>query len=400
MLLETFLLSFREIRRNLMRSILTMLGIVIGVAAVIAMVTLGGGAQQKVSNDISGLGKNLLMVMPGSQQRGPSSGGAAFKIGDVVALERGITGLDAVAPMSTASARAVYGNTNWTTTVSGTTNAYFKARQWELERGRIFDDAEERGGRTVCLIGATVRDKLFGLQDPLGARLRMGSISCEIIGILTSKGSSGFGNDQDDTVIMPLLAFQRRISGVDDISIIFLSATSDASIDRVKAGAESLLRQRRHIVQGKTDDFHVQDMREIASLVESTTALLTAFLGAVAAISLLVGGIGIMNIMLVSVTERTREIGIRLAIGAFEREVLLQFLVEAGSLSLAGGVVGIIVGLTISAVAAPMVGIPFVLNLWIIGTAFVFSAAVGVVFGYFPARNAARLDPIEALRYE
>ncbi|HUD50716.1 ABC transporter permease, partial [Parvibaculum sp.] len=286
------------------------------------------------------------------------------------------------------------------TTVSGTTNAYFKARQWELERGRIFDDAEERGGRTVCLIGATVRDKLFGLQDPLGARLRMGSISCEIIGILTSKGSSGFGNDQDDTVIMPLLAFQRRISGVDDISIIFLSATSDASIDRVKAGAESLLRQRRHIVQGKTDDFHVQDMREIASLVESTTALLTAFLGAVAAISLLVGGIGIMNIMLVSVTERTREIGIRLAIGAFEREVLLQFLVEAGSLSLAGGVIGIIVGLTISAVAAPMVGIPFVLNLWIIGTAFVFSAAVGVVFGYFPARNAARLDPIEALRYE
>jgi len=400
MLLETFLLSFREIRRNLMRSILTMLGIVIGVAAVIAMVTLGGGAQQKVSNDISGLGKNLLMVMPGSQQRGPSTGGAAFKAGDVQALERGIGGLDVVAPMSTSSVRAVFGNTNWTTTVSGTTDAYFKARQWDLDRGRVFDEAEERSGRTVCLIGATVRDKLFGQQDPLGVRMRIGTTSCEIIGLLTSKGSSGFGNDQDDTVIMPLLAFQRRISGVDDISIIFLSATSDASIDRVKAGAEALLRQRRHIVQGKTDDFHVQDMREIASLVESTTALLTAFLGAVAAISLLVGGIGIMNIMLVSVTERTREIGIRLAIGAFEREVLMQFLVEAGSLSLAGGVIGIAIGLAISAVAAPMIGIPFVFNIWIVGTAFIFSAAVGVVFGYFPARNAARLDPIEALRYE
>jgi putative ABC transport system permease protein len=199
---------------------------------------------------------------------------------------------------------------------------------------------------------------------------------------------------------MPLLAFQRRISGTDDISMMFLSARDGDSIDKVKAEATALLQQRRHITQGKTDDFQVQDMREIAALVEGTTALLTAFLGAVAAISLLVGGIGIMNIMLVSVTERTREIGIRLAIGAFEREVLMQFLVEAGALSLAGGLVGIVLGLIISAVVAGAVGIPFVINLPIIGIAFVFSALVGVVFGYFPARNAARLDPIEALRFE
>ena len=400
MLLETLLLALREIRRNVMRSALTMLGIMIGVAAVIAMVTLGGGAKQKVSNDISSLGKNLLMVMPGTHQRGPSSGGAPFKNEDVQAIKRSIEGIQAVAPMSTSSVRAVYGNTNWTTTVSGTTNAYFEARQWAVEKGRLFDDAEERSGRTVCLIGATVHKNLFGQQDPIGARIRLGTGSCEVIGQLESKGSSGFGNDQDDTVIMPLFAFQRRISGVDDVSMIFISARSEGSIDKVKAATEALLRQRRHIVGGKEDDFQVQDMREIASLVESTTTLLTAFLGAVAAISLLVGGIGIMNIMLVSVTERTREIGIRLAIGAYEREVLLQFLVEAGSLSLAGGFVGILIGLAISAFVAPMVGIPFVLNLWIIGVAFVFSAAVGVVFGYFPARNAARLDPIEALRYE
>ncbi len=400
MFLETLLLSFREIRRNIMRSGLTMLGIIIGVAAVIAMVTLGGGAQQKVSSDISGLGKNLLMVMPGGQQRGPSTGGALFKADDVQALERGVDGLDAIAPMSTSSVRAVYSNTNWTTTVSGVTNAYFKVRQWSLATGRIFDEAEERSGRTVCVIGATVRKNLFGQQDPIGARLRIGASSCQVIGLLESKGSSTFGSDQDDVVILPLLAYQRRISGNDNISIIFLSARNGASIDKVKAAAEGLLRQRRHIVQGKTDDFHVQDMREIATLVEGTTALLTAFLGAVAAISLLVGGIGIMNIMLVSVTERTREIGIRLAIGAYEREVLMQFLVEAGSLSLAGGVIGIVIGLVISAVIAPLVGIPFVFNFSIIAIAFVFSAAVGVVFGYFPARNAARLDPIEALRYE
>ncbi len=400
MFLETVILSVREIRRNLMRSALTTLGIVIGVAAVIAMVTLGGGAQQRVSSDISGLGKNLLMVFPGARQRGPSTGGAPFKESDVQALERNIPNLERAAPMSSSQVRVVFANTNWTTTVSGITDSYFAVRQWGLSAGRVFDEAEERSGRTVCILGETVRRKLFGVQDPIGARVRLGTGSCQVIGVLVAKGSSTFGQDQDDIVLLPLLAFQRRISGTDDISMIFLSATTGASIDKVKADTIALLKQRRHIVQGKADDFQVQDMREIEALVEGTTKLLTAFLGAVAAISLIVGGIGIMNIMLVSVTERTREIGIRLAIGAFEREVLMQFLVEAGALSLAGGVIGIIIGLIISAVVASLVHIPFVLNLPIIAIAFVFSALVGVVFGYFPARNAARLDPIEALRYE
>lgn len=400
MLLETIILSAKEIRRNLMRSALTTLGIVIGVAAVIAMVTLGGGAQQRVSSDISGLGKNLLMVFPGSRQRGPSAGGAPFKASDVLALERNIPNLEKAAPMSSSQVRVVFANTNWTTTISGITNSYFSVRQLGLSAGRIFDEAEERSGRTVCILGETVRRKLFGVQDPIGARVRLGSGSCQVIGILEAKGSSTFGQDQDDIVLLPLLAFQRRISGTDDISMIFLSASSGASIDKVKADTIALLKQRRHIVQGKADDFQVQDMREIEALVEGTTKLLTAFLGAVAAISLIVGGIGIMNIMLVSVTERTREIGIRLAIGAFEREVLMQFLVEAGALSLAGGAIGIIIGLIISAVVAALVNIPFVLNFPIIAVAFVFSAMVGVVFGYFPARNAARLDPIDALRYE
>ncbi len=222
MFLDTLLLAVREIRRNLMRSALTMLGIVIGVAAVIAMVTLGGGAQQRVSSDISGLGKNLLMVFPGSRQRGSSGGTTAFKQADALALERGISGLELVAPMSSSSQRVVYANTNWTTTVSGITNAYFAVRQWELGSGRIFDEAEQRAGRTVCVIGETVRKQLFGQQDPIGARIRLGKGSCQVIGLLVPKGSSTFGQDQDDVVLMPLLAFQRRISGTDDISMIFL----------------------------------------------------------------------------------------------------------------------------------------------------------------------------------
>jgi putative ABC transport system permease protein len=401
MFLETLHLAIREIRRNVMRSALTTLGIVIGVAAVIAMVTLGGGAQEKVTKDIAALGRNLLIVIPGAEQRGPGAvGGTLFKLADAQAIERGVDGIDAVAPTATKTELAVYGNANWQTSVTGATGAFLAAREWTVEHGRAFDEGEERAGRMVCVLGATVARELFGAQDPLGTSIRLGRATCPVVGILASKGQSSFGNDQDNLVLVPLGAFQRRIAGNEDVSIIYVSAHSDQATTGVQKNITALMRQRRHIAEGQSDDFRVQDMREIAKLVEGTTLILTALLGAIAAISLIVGGIGIMNIMLVSVTERTREIGIRLAIGALEREVLMQFLVEAAALSLLGGVIGISLGLGISAAAAPKLGIPFVFNPLIVAIAFIFSGAIGLVFGFFPARRAARLDPIEALRYE
>ncbi len=401
MFIETLHLAIREIRRNVMRSALTTLGIVIGVAAVIAMVTLGGGAQEKVTKDIASLGRNLLILIPGAEQRGPGAiGGTAFKIADALAIERSVAGIDAVAPSATKTELAVYGNANWQTSVTGATGAFFTAREWGVERGRAFDEGEERSGRMVCVIGATVARELFGAQDPIGTTVRLGRAACPVIGVLASKGQSSFGNDQDNLIIVPLEAFQRRVAGNEDVTVVYVSAHSDQATTTVQNNIITLMRQRRHIAEGQSDDFRVQDMREIAKLVEGTTLVLTALLGAIAAISLIVGGIGIMNIMLVSVTERTREIGIRLAIGALEREVLTQFLVEAAALSLLGGVIGISLGLGISAAAAPKLGIPFVFNPAIVAIAFVFSGAIGLVFGFFPARRAARLDPIEALRYE
>jgi putative ABC transport system permease protein len=252
----------------------------------------------------------------------------------------------------------------------------------------------------VCALGATVREELFGQQNPLGASIRLGSTACRVVGVLEARGESTFGMDQDDFVLAPLRAVQRRLVGDDDVDLMFVSAQSEATTAQVQGDLERLLRQRRRIGADQEDDFTVQDMAEIATIVESTTGVLTTFLGAIAAISLLVGGIGIMNIMLVSVTERTREIGIRLAIGAQGHEVLLQFLVESTLLSLFGGLVGIALGLGVAAVAAPWLGVPFVLDPTIIVIAFLFSGAVGILFGYVPARRAARLDPIDALRYE
>ncbi|HEX7776754.1 MAG TPA: ABC transporter permease [Parvibaculum sp.] len=401
MLVETILLALREIRRNMLRSALTTLGIVIGVAAVIAMVTLGGGAREKVTKDIASLGRNLLLLVPGAEQHGPGGGGGPpFKIADAAAIARNVPNIDAVAPSSTRAELAVYGNENWQTTVTGADPAFFMARDWGVDSGRIFDEAEERAGRMVCVIGVTVARELFGAQDPIGSTIRLGRAACPVIGILSAKGQSSFGTDQDNVVIVPLEGFQRRIAGNDDVAIIYISAHSAETTTGVQKNIEALMKQRRHIGDGQTNDFRVQDMREIARLVEGTTLILTALLGAIAAISLLVGGIGIMNIMLVSVTERTREIGIRLAIGALEREVLTQFLVEAASLSLFGGFIGILLGLGISAIVAPRLGVPFVFDPVIVLIAFLFSGAVGLGFGFFPARRAARLDPIEALRYE
>jgi putative ABC transport system permease protein len=404
MIREAFALALRAIRRNVMRSTLTILGIVIGVAAVIAMVTLGNGTTVRVTESIRSLGSNVLILTPGAQTgRGPGGAtvaGPAFTTRDVTAITQNIGGINAVAPMASARVQVVYGNLNWPTTITGTDNDYFVVRQWPMAAGREFTDAEIRGGRAVCVIGTTVRNKLFAGQDPLGASLRVRNMPCEIVGVLTAKGQAMGGNDQDDVVILPLRTVQRRISGNEDVTVIQVSVQSSAMNARVRADIMALLRERRRIVHGKEDDFRILDIAEIANTVQSTTRVLTAFLSALAAVSLLVGGIGIMNIMLVSVTERTREIGIRLAIGALESDVLAQFLVEAVVLSLCGGLIGIVIGLAGSYFAVPLLNVPFVFNPTIVALAFGFSGAVGVIFGFFPARKAARLDPIEALRHE
>ncbi|HPA14860.1 MAG TPA: ABC transporter permease [Desulfobacterales bacterium] len=400
---NVLLLALREIRRNVMRSSLTILGIVIGVSAVITMVTLGGGATEQVSAEISSLGSNLLHVRPGQRGRGPGgtrSTADMFKMGDAEAISREISGLAAVAPVASQAVQAISGNQNWSTAVIGSTNAYLQVRDWPLEDGRRFTNGELRAGKTVCIIGSTVRKELFSNRNPLGDSIRLGKLSCQVVGVLESKGQSGFGSDQDDFVLLPLRAVQRRIAGNTDIGGIYISAQDGISTEKVKKNIERLMRELRRIAPGQDDDFHVNDMQELVSAMTGTTRVLTGLLGAVAAVSLLVGGIGIMNIMLVSVTERTREIGIRLAIGALARDVLMQFLVEAVVLSSFGGVIGIILGLAAAVVGARLLSVPFVLNPGIVAVAFVFSAAVGVVFGYFPARQAARLDPIEALRHE
>jgi len=403
MIWQTILLALRAIRRNVLRSSLTILGIVIGVAAVITMVTLGDGATAQVTTDISKLGSNMLQVRPGQGFRGPGgtrSTADMFGVEDAEAVSREIIGLEAVAPTASRSQQAIYGNKNWSTTVMGTTNAYLQVRDWDLASGSQFTQSELRSGRNVCILGSTVRNELFGTLDPLGATIRLQRLSCQVIGVLESKGQTGFGRDQDDMVIVPLRTLQRRVAGNNDVSAIYVSAQKGISTTAVKEDIERLMREQRHIAPGEDDDFHVRDMEEIVSTLTSTTRVLTGLLGAVAAVSLLVGGIGIMNIMLVSVTERTREIGTRLAIGALEREVLMQFLIEAVVLSSFGGLFGIILGLLAAAAGAHILGMPFIFNPGIAATAVVFSAAVGVIFGYFPARKAARLDPIEALRHE
>ncbi|MFA5906940.1 MAG: ABC transporter permease, partial [Desulfobacula sp.] len=379
------------------------LGIVIGVAAVITMVTVGDGATKQVANEISSLGSNLIDVYPGQSFRGPGgtrSGARKFKITDVDAIEREIAGISGVAPVTSRNVQAIYGNDNWATQIIGSTNAYLKVRNWVISDGRLFNDSELRAGAAVCIIGDTIRKQFFGGQDPVGRAIRLEKISCQVIGVLKPKGQSGFGTDQDDFVLIPLRTIQRRLAGSTDVGSISISAVDSVSTDKVKAGIERLLRERRQIGKNEEDDFNVRDMQEIVKTLTGTTKLLTTLLGAVAAVSLLVGGIGIMNIMLVSVTERTREIGIRLAIGAMEKQVLMQFLIEAVVLSCFGGIIGIILGIGASVAGAGALKVPFILNIGIVAISFIFSAGVGVVFGYFPARKAAHLDPIEALRRE
>jgi putative ABC transport system permease protein len=401
MIANTVLLALKGLRRNLMRSFLTILGIVIGVSAVIIMVTLGNGTTQSVSQQIASLGSNLIMVTPG-QRGGPGFAGASappFRVPDATVIEEQIASVKAVAPTASQSVTVVANAKNWTTSVTGSTNEYFTAGNWTLASGRTFSEAEERSGAAICVVGETVRTKLFGQGNPVGSSIRVKQFSCEVVGLLKSKGQASMGRDQDDSVIVPLRTLQRRVTGNQDVSSIMVAANDGAS-ERVKGGIEALMRERRHIGPSEEDNFNVLDTREIAQAMTGTTRLLTMLLGAVAAVSLLVGGIGIMNIMLVSITERTREIGTRLAIGALEHEVLLQFLVEAVTLSSLGGVIGVLLATGASIGLARLMSVPFVFDPSINLLAFVFSAAIGVLFGYLPALRAAQLDPIEALRHE
>jgi putative ABC transport system permease protein len=401
MLGNALLLALRAIRRNVLRSFLTILGIVIGVASVITMVNLGRAATVQVSEQIASLGSNLLMLRPGQRLApGQRSAAPAFDIRDAQAIERDVGGVAAVAATASKGALAVFGNVNWSTVVTGVDNNFFAVRDWPVARGREFTQTELRAGKPVCIIGATVRTQLFGNQDPIGTHIRLKNISCEVIGLLETKGQASMGTDRDDVVLVPLRMFWRRIAGNQDVDLIQISARTYASTSRVQRDVEELMRERRHMAKGEENDFTVLDMKQIADTLTGTTTVLTGLLGAVAAVSLLVGGIGIMNIMLVSVTERTREIGVRLAVGALGRDVLLQFLVESVVLSCFGGLFGIILALLASLGISRLLGMPFIVDPAIVVIAFVFAAAVGVVFGFFPARRAANLDPIDALRHE
>ena len=395
------LLSLREIRRNVLRSILTTLGIVIGVAAVIVVVTLGEGTKAQVQTEISKLGSTMLTVFPGQRRRGGARQPVQpFEIDDVHALRRETSMLAGVAPMSIGRQMVVYGNANRRAQVVGTDREFVNVRSWALAAGRMFSPAEEQAGKSVCIIGETVRKELFKDEAFLGKTLRVAKASCQVIGLLEPKGQVMFSGDQDDVVAVPLKYYQRRISGNTNVDQIYVAALDDTLIDAAQSEVEMIMRERRPSPPGDDEKFRVRGVQEMSSAFQSSTTVMSGFLSAIAAISLLVGGIGIMNIMLVSVTERTREIGIRMAIGAREKEVLFQFLVEAAMLAGFGGLVGIAVGLGGAWAMAPLLQVPFIVQPDMMILAFVFSALVGLVFGYMPAQRAARLDPIEALRHE
>ncbi|PRM90433.1 multidrug ABC transporter substrate-binding protein [Aliarcobacter cryaerophilus] len=403
MLLNALLIAIKEIRRNILRSILTILGIVIGVASVIAMVMIGDGTTANVTANIEKLGSNMLNVRVGQEKRGaPRDDNSAkpFKIEDIIAIKNEVANLKGVTAENSGMANVVFGNKSNSSLIVGTTSDYFIIKDWEVEQGRAFDENELSSGKSVCILGTTVVKNLFGDENPIGATIRLKNFPCSVIGVLASKGASSFGRDQDEVVITPLKMYQRKIQGNLDVSTIIVSVMEEKYIEDAKAEIITLMQDRRAIKVGESDNFHIRDMKDILNTMTSTTKMLTYLLGSIAAISLLVGGIGIMNIMLVSVTERTREIGIRLAIGAMQSEVLLQFLIEAIVLSTWGGIIGILLGLGVGYGVVQIFELPYIINTQIILISFIFSTLIGVVFGYFPARKAARLNPIDALRYE
>ena len=403
MLLNALLIAIKEIRRNILRSILTILGIVIGVASVIAMVMIGDGTTANVTANIEKLGSNMLNVRVGQEKRGaPRDDNSAkpFKIEDITAIKNEVSNLKGVTAENSGMANVVFGNKSNSSLIVGTTSDYFIIKDWEVEQGRIFEEGELSSGKSVCILGTTVVKNLFGDENPIGATIRIKNFPCSVIGVLASKGASSFGRDQDEVVITPLKMYQRKIQGNLDVSSIIVSVMEEKYIEDAKEQIISLMQDRRAVKVGEADNFHIRDMKDILNTMTSTTKMLTYLLGSIAAISLLVGGIGIMNIMLVSVTERTREIGIRLAIGAMQSEVLLQFLIEAIVLSTWGGIIGIFLGLGVGYMVVGIFDLPYIINTQIILISFIFSTLIGVVFGYFPARKAARLNPIDALRYE
>lgn len=399
---NAFLLAIRQIYRNPMRSFLTVLGIIIGVASVIIMINLGNGAAESIRQDMESLGSNQLQIRPG-MRLGPGQkvGAPDFTEQNVQALRQEIAGVNYVAPKVQKSITLVANGRNWNSTVIGTTSDYFSIDNRPLESGRLFTQEEERTGAAVCLIGKTVQKELFGENANVRQRtIRVQQFSCRVIGVLASKGSAAMGGDLDDFVVMPLKTVQRRLLGNNKINNIMVQINENSDRERVKAAITQLMREQRSLSDDAEDNFQISDTEEFMQSINKSMATMTTLLAAVASVSLLVGGIGIMNIMLVSVTERTREIGVRLAIGALQKEVLSQFLIESMMLGLFGGLIGVVLAFGLTWFLSGLMALPFVFSVEISLLAFGISAIVGVVFGYFPARRAARLDPIVALRYE
>ncbi len=402
-ILPTVKIAFRGLRVNKMRSGLTMLGIIIGVAAVITMLAVGEGARESLAKSIASLGSNLILVIPGST----TSSGARMGTGnintlvpsDAEALD-GESAIDAAAAMVRGAGQVVFQDRNWNTAIIGTTGAYERIRDWPVSEGRFINRQDVDGMTKDCLIGTTVVQEIFGDEDPLGRIIRINQVPFTVVGVLQKKGQSLMGQDQDDVIITPLSTAMSRLFGKTSVNAIMVKGKSDSLMSRAVEQVKTLLRQRHRIPEGGDDDFSVMNLSEMLSAAETQTKIMTILLGAVASVSLLVGGIGIMNIMLVSVTERTREIGIRMAVGARERDILLQFLVEAVVLSLTGGVIGILMGVGFSTAISQLSQFQTSVSLFSVLLSFLFSAAVGIFFGFYPARKAAGMDPISALRYE